>query len=468
MEIKKKDLNKIFILFLFVHLFIWTLIPSISNNNLPLDTIEALAWGSDLNWGYNKHPPFSAWSTELFYQIFGNQDWAYYFLSQIFVVSAFFIIFKFSEDFFKNKIHSLISILLLEGIFFYNFTTPEFNVNVCQLPFWALTVYYCWRGLKQNDITSWLLFGLFAGLGILSKYLFIYLLIALDVFFIYLIINKKFNSKCLISLISFFIVLLPHLIWLGDNDYTTITYALHRTGIENSNFFINHISYPLIFLGKQIGILIPFFIMLFFIVSKFKTKINFKDKKLIFLIAINIVPIILIFLTSLFMGVKIRTMWMTPFYLFMGILFVYIFQRQIVLNKLKYFFSIFLILFIFSPMAYFYISITQTDKRTDYPGKRISRVVQEKWENNFTNKIKLVGGDEWHGGNLSYHLKSRPIWDNILEAKKNTSLKDIEGGFVLVGNANILKNICSGEFLTVDINTGKVKTLGICMIGTKK
>ena len=468
MQIKKNDLNKIFLLFLFAHLFAWTLIPSVSNNNLPLDTIEALAWGSNLSWGYNKHPPFSAWSTEVFYQIFGNQDWVYYFLSQIFVVSAFFIVFKFSEDFLKNKAHSLISVLLLEGIFFYNFTTPEFNVNVCQLPFWALTVYYCWKGLKQNDITSWLLFGLFAGLGILSKYLFIYLLVALDVFFIYLIINKKFSSNCFISLISFFIVLVPHLIWLVDNDYTTITYALHRTGIENSNFFINHISYPLIFLGKQIGILIPFFIMFLFIISKFKAKINLKDKKLIFLIAINIVPIILIFLTSLFMGVKIRTMWMTPFYLFMGVLFIYLFQRKIVLNKLKYFFSIFLILFIFSPIAYFYISITQTDKRTDYPGKKISQVVQEKWENNFTNKIKLVGGDEWHGGNLSYHLKSRPIWDNILEAKENTLLKDIEGGFVLVGNANILKNICSGEFLNVDINTGKVKTLGICMIGTKK
>jgi len=461
MEIKKKDLNKIFILFLFVHLFIWTLIPSISNNNLPLDTIEALAWGSDLNWGYNKHPPFSAWSTEVFYQIFGNQDWAYYFLSQIFVVSAFFIIFKFSEDFFKNKIHSLISILLLEGIFFYNFTTPEFNVNVCQLPFWALTVYYCWKGLKQNDITSWLLFGLFAGLGILSKYLFIYLLIAIDVFFIYLIINKKFNFKCLISLISFFIVLLPHLIWLADNNYITITYALHRTGIDDSNFIINHISYPLIFLGKQIGILIPFFIMFLFIASKFKIKINFKDKKLIFLIAINIIPLILIFLTSLSMGVKIRTMWVTPFYLFMGVLFVYIFQKKIVLNKLKYFFSVFLILFIFSPMAYFYISITQTDKRTDYPGKKISQIDHEKWENNFTNKIKLVGGDEWHGGNLSYHLKSRPKWDNILEAKKTIPLKDIEGGFVLIGNADILLKICSGIFF-------EVETQGICMMGKKK
>ena len=89
------------------------------------------------------------------------------------------------------------------------------------------------------------------------------------------------------------------------------------------------------------------------------------------------------FLTSMLMGVKIRTMWMTPFYLFFGVLLVYIFQSQINLNKLKSFASIFLILFIFSPFAYAYVSITQTDKRTDYPGKEIAKVVQEKWNSNF-------------------------------------------------------------------------------------
>ena len=292
-------------------------------------------------------------------------------------------------------------------------------------------------------------------------HIFIYLLVAIDVFFIYLIIKRKFNFKCFVSLISFFIVLLPHLIWLVDNNYITVTYALHRTGIEDSNFFISHISFPSIFLGKQIGILIPFFVMFFFIVSKFKTKINFKDKKLIFLIVINIVPIILIFLTSLFMGVKIRTMWMTPFYLFMGVLFVYIFQKKIVLSRLKYLFSIFLILFISSPIIYFYISITQTNKRTDYPGKEISQIVQKKWDSNFVNKIGLVGGDEWHGGNLSYHLKDRPVWDNILENTKISSLKNIEGGFVLIGDAVTLSKICSGIFV-------KIKTQGVCMIGKNK
>ena len=230
MQIKKKNVNKILIFFLFVHLIVWTLVPSISNTNLPLDTIEALAWGNELQFGYHKHPPLSAWFSEFFYQIFGSQDWAYYFLSQILVIMSFIIIFKFSENFFQNKIYSLLSILLLEGIYFYNFTTPEFNVYVCQLPFWAATVYYCWRGIKQNDNISWLLLGVVAGLGMLSFYLTFYLLLSLVLFFIYIIVKeKRFNYKYLISLFSFFIILLPHLIWLVDNDYITINNAIFRS-----------------------------------------------------------------------------------------------------------------------------------------------------------------------------------------------------------------------------------------------
>ena len=39
--LKKDKINNIFYIFLFVHLIIWTGIPSLTNNNLPLDTIEA-------------------------------------------------------------------------------------------------------------------------------------------------------------------------------------------------------------------------------------------------------------------------------------------------------------------------------------------------------------------------------------------------------------------------------------------
>ena len=99
-----KNTSKIFFLFLIIHLFVWTLIPSLTNVNLPLDTIEALAWGSNLDWGFSKHPPMSAFAAEVFYQIFGSQDWAYYFLSQIFVVSAFLLFGYSRKSFLKIKI----------------------------------------------------------------------------------------------------------------------------------------------------------------------------------------------------------------------------------------------------------------------------------------------------------------------------------------------------------------------------
>ena len=424
MALNEKNLKSFFYTFIIIHLIVWTLIPTLTNNNLPLDTIEALAWGSNLDWGFNKHPPMSAFLVEIFYKIFGAQDWAYYLLSQICVIISFIVVFKFAEDFFENKVYCLLSVLLLEGIYFYNFTTPEFNVNVCLIPFWALAVLYLWKGFKDNKIIDWLLVGLFSGFGFLSKYLFIYLGLGIDIFLIYMIYKKKIDYKCLVSLIPFLIVLLPHLIWLIENNYITITYGLDRTGTGHQNF-LDHIIHPLTFLGKQIGILILFFLMFLFLNSKLKTKFNFKDNKLLFLLAINIVPIALVFLTSMIMGVKIRTMWMTPFYLFFGILVIYIFQSQINLNKLKGFTAVFVILFIFSPFAYAYVSITQTDKRTDYLGKEEAKKAREFYHNQtkVIGDLRFVKGNEWLAGNLSYHLDGRPKWiynpSNIFLCNKN-------------------------------------------------
>ena len=428
MLLNKNNINKFFYVFLTAHLFLWTLIPSLTNNNLPLDTIEALAWGSNLEWGFNKHPPMSAFFPEVFFQIFGSQDWIYYLLSQIFVVISFYYVFKFSKEFFNSDLLGIISVLLIEAIYFYNFTTPEFNVNVCQLPFWSLTVYFSWKIYTSKEIkfTDCFLVGLFAAFGFLSKYLFVYLLVSIDLLFIYLIFikkDRKFDFKYLITLEVFLIVLVPHLIWLNNNDFITITYGLARTGLGQSSL-INHINYPLIFLIKQIGLLIPFLILVWLLVKKIKFRISFKDKKLLFLLAINILPIILMFLTSAVTGSKIRTMWMTPFYLFFGTLFVYLFQAQINIKKLKPFMIGFIFLFFLSPVLYAYVSISKEDKRTDYPGKEIAIKTQYAWDQQFNSKINVVYGNEWNAGNLSYHLKSRPVWEGFVEKEKLDQLKD--------------------------------------------
>ena len=456
--ITKKNINKVFYFFILSHLLIWTLVPSISNVNLPLDTIEALAWGSNLDWGFSKHPPFSAFAAQIFYWIFGVNDWSYYLLSQIFVTSAFFFVWKFSNEIFDDNIYSFLSVLILSGIYFYNYTSPEFNVNISQLPFWGASVYFFWKGLRYNKKIYWTLFGILSAFGFLSKYLFIYLLASL---FIYFVINfknyKKLIPNYFLSLIISLMILIPHFLWLAENNFITVFYGLNRSGLTEFSL-INHLTNPIIFLAKQILILIPFFLMLSIILKKIKIKFKIKNKNLLFLISINLIPLSLVLITSIITGAKIRTMWMTPFYLFLGTLFFYTLKENINLKKIKRFYYTFLFIFFLSPTIYLIVSLLDETKRTDYPGKEISSLVQNKWDENFVNDIKIVVGDEWSAGNLSYHLSSRPLWINNLKNKTSTITSD--QGVIYTGNPKILKKVCPGVF-------GEIKPVGYCMIGKR-
>jgi len=434
-----RNINNIFFIFVLSHLLIWTVVPTITNKNLPLDVIEALAWGSNLDWGFNKHPPGSAFFPEIFFQIFGAQDWAYYFLSSLFVVISFYFVFKVADEILSSKLLSLFSVLILEAIYFYNFTTPEFNVNVCQLPFWSLVVYFSWKiySSKEIKLSDCFFIGLFSAIGFLSKYLFVYLLASIFLLFMYLILikkDRKFDFKYFITLEVFVILLIPHFIWLYGNDFITILYGLKRTGLEPS--LINHFEQPILFLFKQIGTLLPFFFLIWLLVKKIQFKFNVKDKKLLFLLVINLLPIFLILITSAIMGSKIRTMWMTPFYLYFGVLFLYILKSQINIKKTNSFLSGFLFLFFLSPIIYSYVSISQTDKRTDYPGKEIASKVQLIWSKDFNGEIQFVTGDEWKAGNLSYHLKSRPVW----EGSTNSEILKNASQFICV------EDVCLGRY----------------------
>ena len=144
---------------------------------------------------------------------------------------------------------------------------------------------------------------------------------------------------------------------------------------------------------------------------------------------------------------------MTPYYLAMGILVIELFKSAINSKKIKNFYISFLFFFLISPALYLTISIIDDTKRTDYPGKEIAELVERRWSKNFTNEIKYVIGDEWIAGNLSYHISSRPIWFEDIKGKADQL--DPLGGIVYTGNADILKQVCPGDF-------GKIKKQGFC------
>ena len=80
------------------------------------------------------------------------------------------------------------------------------------------------------------------------------------------------------------------------------------------------------------------------------------------------------FLTSVIMGVKIRTMWMSPFYLGVGVLIVYFLQAAKLKINLKKFYFIFIFFLLLSPTIYLSASLINDKRRTDFPGGEIARV----------------------------------------------------------------------------------------------
>ena len=134
------------------------------------------------------------------------------------------------------------------------------------------------------------------------------------------------------------------------------------------------------------------------------------------------------------------------------------FKEHLTKNNLKKFLIVFVIFFVLSPASYLFVSLSNEFKRTDYPGREISDLVQRRWEKNFSNNISIVVGDEWYAGNLSYHLNTRPIWFNTIE--NNLSLITPDTGVIYVGNPKVLKKFCPGVY-------GTIKPIGICMIGAK-
>ena len=449
--------KKIFYLLCLYHLIIWTLVPYFSNKNLPLDVIEALAWGQDCDLGYNKHPPLSAWIPGLLFIIFGNKDWVYYLLSQIFIVISFVFLWKLSSFFLKKKSQILLSVLTIEGIAFFTFETPQFNVNICQIPLWIGTIYFFLKSIKNNKIADWIFLGTFSALGFLTKYIFAYLLISLFFYLIYIFfIRKKINFNFLYTVLIFFLITAPHFQWLIRNDFTTIYYALKRGGLNEFNIY-NHLLNPFKFLMSQILILLPFLLLIYLLIKKIKIKLPFDNQKFIFLLFSFLLPFFLILITSMVTGSRIRTMWMIPFYSLVGVFFIFLYQDSINLKKLKSFNILLIIFLIISPTLYSLRSI-YNDSRTGYEGKKIALQIEKEWKAISKDVISNVGFSEWYAGNLSYHLSNRP--KVFLEENNNFYKKPA----VIIAK-DIGPNLCNRKNINIkNIVYKKIDNHDVCFI----
>ena len=84
--------------------------------------------------------------------------------------------------------------------------------------------------LEKQSLSNYLLLGLFFGLGLLSKYNFIFFILALIFASLFTDKTRKilFSPKTLVAIFVCLLVFAPHLKWVIDNDFAPIHYALKR------------------------------------------------------------------------------------------------------------------------------------------------------------------------------------------------------------------------------------------------
>jgi 4-amino-4-deoxy-L-arabinose transferase-like glycosyltransferase len=406
--------SRLFWAFAVAHLLLWTVIPTLVSPNAPLDVIEGYVWGHEWLLGTYKHPPMQAWWLEILALLTGQTPWAYFFASQVAVVIAFWAVWQTGRRIATEQA-ALIGVLLLEGIVYYNYTSPEFNPNVLQLPFWALIGLFFHRAVKDDRWSDWALLGLWSACGLYTKYSTALILATLGLLMVlHPESRRRLSGKgpYLAIFITVF-VFLPHLIWLVHNDFIPFSYIKDRMhDLDSANEYIMR---PTRFLTSQICVILPLVFLLLTLTGKkifspvrTESRTSFDQS---FLNAVVFGPLLLFLLIGL-IGARLHDMWGTPILGFSGLWAIKHFHTALSPTALRRFAYGWLTIFIVILASYtgtsvFYPYVTHQSQRIYFPGQALAKEVIGTWDQKYHVPLQYIIGDTWPAGNIAYYPPGR-------------------------------------------------------------
>lgn len=209
----------------------WTLAPALSQSAPPLDVVEMYAWGREGVIATFKHPNLPGLILDFTRRMTATTGWPAYLVSQIAIAVTFWAVFELGRRL-MDAPRALAGVLLLTGVYFFSWPTPEFNHNVLQMPFWALIALTLWRATTEGKMAHWLALGLFAGFSLWAKYSSAVVLVPAAVWILWdADARKKLTTPGpYLALAAFIASAAPQMLWLRDHDFGPLHYAARRSG----------------------------------------------------------------------------------------------------------------------------------------------------------------------------------------------------------------------------------------------
>src|SRR5579862_2484130 len=134
------------------------------------DEFYCLACGEYLDWGYVDHPPFIALAAFLITRTLGTSLLAIRFLPALAVSAVVVLTGRMAQELGGDRFAQALAALSVALAPIFLFTGHVFSMNAFDYFFWALATYVLILILKYDRSKLWLLFGLIAGVGLMTKY----------------------------------------------------------------------------------------------------------------------------------------------------------------------------------------------------------------------------------------------------------------------------------------------------------
>lgn len=387
----------------------WSLIPGLLIESLPLDVVEGVYWGQEWQWGYYKHPPFPAWVLYLFERALG--DIGPFVLSQLCIALTLLCVWRIGCRLLDRE-RAAFGVLALLGVYFFTWPTIEFNHNVAQLPIWAAAVLVFHRAVSDWRYIDWLVLGVIAGVGLLTKYSFIMLLAPM---FLWLLLHPELRRGLLrpepwLGVLVMGLVFLPHVLWLIQHDFLPFSYATARAeaAAENGSRWLG----PLKFLLVQLIDHLPLFIVL--LLAGFwrprywqKPVANYG-----FLLWFGLAPALLTALGAMVTGAGTRDMWGAPMWNLSGLVLATMIPLTVLRERWRILLRVFAgFLLLLAVLMVLFVGfkdqIRDKPSRTGWPDAALAKALQSQWQQHSECPLQLVAGDYWLAEMTAVNLSPR-------------------------------------------------------------
>ena len=134
------------------------------------DEFYYLACGEHLDWGYVDHPPFIALVAFLISKTLGTSLLAIRFLPALAVAAVVVLTGRITQELGGSRFAQALAALAVALAPVFLYTGHVLSMNAFDYLFWALSSYVLVLILKNDRLRLWLLFGLIAGVGLMTKY----------------------------------------------------------------------------------------------------------------------------------------------------------------------------------------------------------------------------------------------------------------------------------------------------------